>query len=134
MTTNTLSVGGTVLALPDDLDWADEYSWSAVEQSTERSLSGALIVEASAKTGGRSITLQSPDPQSGWITGAQLTQLRAWANVPLQEMQLTYRGQTYPVMFRHQDGPLEAAAVAWYSDPLPSDFFTLTMRLMDVTP
>ncbi len=35
---------GTI-TLPDDLLWINEFEWNPVEQSTERSLTGALLVQ-----------------------------------------------------------------------------------------
>jgi len=131
---NTLTVGSTVLTLPDDLLWTDEFTWSAVEQSVERSLTGALIVNAGVRTGGQPLTLKSPDDQSGWFRGVQIAQLQAWAAAPLQEMTLLFRGVSRPVMFRHQDTALEVAPVVFYTDPIPDDFYTATLRLMDATP
>ena len=64
--TITIAKDGVVLALPPDLVWADELTWSAVSQSTERSITGALLVDAMARSGGRPITLAG-DGNSAWI-------------------------------------------------------------------
>lgn len=49
----TLSDGTTTIELPPDLHWRDEFSWTPVEQSTEYSLTGALIVQSGARQAGR---------------------------------------------------------------------------------
>ena len=35
--------------LPDDLLWVNEYQWQPVAQETERTLTGALLVQEQAK-------------------------------------------------------------------------------------
>jgi len=34
-----------IIAIPDDLNWIDEYKWSPIIQSQEYAISGSLIVE-----------------------------------------------------------------------------------------
>lgn len=128
----TLTVSSTTVTLPDDLLWADEWTWTAVEQTTERTLTGALVVSAAAKTGGRPITLQSPDEEGAWFTGAVLAQLQAWTATPLLQMTLLHRGITRAVMWRHQDGAMEADPVVFISDADSTDHYTATLRLMEV--
>ena len=43
--------------LPDDLVWRDEFEWAPVEQVVTPTLSGALLVEETAKPEGRPLTL-----------------------------------------------------------------------------
>ena len=45
------------ITLPDDLLWINEFDWNPVTQSTERSLTGALLVQEEPFTHGRSISL-----------------------------------------------------------------------------
>ena len=47
---------GTI-TLPDDLRWINEFEWNPVEQTTERSLTGALLVQEGQLTHGRPIVL-----------------------------------------------------------------------------
>ena len=47
--TITLNASSTTVTLHPDLYWEDEFSWYPVEQGTERTLTGALIVDAVAK-------------------------------------------------------------------------------------
>ena len=42
----TLTDGTTTTTISDDLMWADEFAWAPVEQTVERSITGALIVSA----------------------------------------------------------------------------------------
>lgn len=130
----TLSVGATTVTLPDDLYWADEASWSPVVQSVDRSITGALILQTGLRQAGRPITLEPPeDARSSWMTRSSLEQLLAWAALPGQVMTLSLREASRSVMWRHQDGAvLEARPVQHYSDVLPDDVYTATLRLMEI--
>ena len=129
----TLTVDTTTLTLHPDLYWADENSWHPVVQAVERSVTGALIVQAAGRVAGRPITLAPIDEQSAWLPFSAVEQLRNWAAVPGQVMTLTLRGVTYTVMFRHQDDPaLEAEPVVFFNTVDSSDFFRVTIRLMTV--
>lgn len=123
----TLTRGGTTLTLPDLL-WPDEYAWQAVEQRTQFTITGALIVEASAKQAGRPITLQS----GAWFVRSQLETLRAWAALPAQQFTLSYRGVSFDVAFDHSRGALAATAVIDYSDPDGTDYYAVTLRFIEV--
>lgn len=129
----TLSDGTTTVNLHPDLFWSDEHDWHPVEQSVERTITGALIVQTATREGGtgRPITLGPIDESSAWTTLATLTQLRNWAAVPGQELTLTLRGVTHDVLFRHQDGAaIEATPVVHFNTVDTSDFYRVTIRLM----
>ena len=129
----TLNYSGTTLNLPEDLYWNDENSWAPVEQSIERSISGALIVSSATRIAGRPITLTPEDQGSAWMLRSVLDTLRTWAAVPGREMVLTLRGTTYNVIFRHHDGQaIEAAPIKHCNDVQPTDFYTVTLRFMEV--
>lgn len=131
----TLTVGATALALHDDLYWSDENNWHPVEQAVARGITGALIVQAAERLDGkgRPITLGPIDDSSAWMTATTLAQLKAWAAVPAQVMELTLRGVEYEVMFRHQDGAaVEASPLVHFSTVDDTDFYRVTIRLMVV--
>lgn len=128
----TLAVGATSLALPIDLMWADQYAWAPVEQTVERSITGALIVQASTRVAGMPITLQSSDDSSAWIELSAVQQLMTWAATPLQQMTLTIAGVARAVIFRHQDGALEAKPVVFYNDQQSDDNYLATLRFMEI--
>ena len=127
----TLSDGTTTVNLNPDLYWSDE-NWLPVEQSVERTLTGALIVSVSALTGGRPITLQPEDDSSGWTRLVDLTVLRNFAAIPGKQLSLTIRGVTRSVIFRHKDGAIEATPVLHFSDVDGSDFYRATLRFLEV--
>ncbi len=135
--TITLTNGGTTLSLPPDLIWADELTWSAVAQSTERGIFGTLIIDAMARNGGRPITLQG-DGDSAWIDRGTLRTLGAWAQTPGLRMALDVRGEIFTVVFDH--GPEEEtraiamSAVIEYSDKQDGDYYcSLVLRFIEAS-
>lgn len=133
----TLTHGSTTLALPEDLIWSDELTWSAVAQGTERGIFGALIVDAMARHGGRPITLQG-DGSSAWITRATLRALKAWADVPGQRLTLNLRGEIFTVLFDHGDAEesraLAMEALIDYADMEDGDYYcSLRLRFIEAS-
>lgn len=127
----TLTHNSTTLELNPDLFWVDE-DWLPVTSSTERTLTGALIVSVSAMTGGRPITLQPYDESSGWTTQTTLATLRNWAAVPARVMQLTIRGQSRNVIFRHEEKAIESEPVIHFSDVDNTDWNRVVLRFLEV--
>lgn len=129
--TITLNASSTTVTLHPDLYWEDEFSWYPVEQGTERTLTGALIVDAVAKVLGRPITLKPDSDGSAWMPKATIDQLAVWAQTPLLQMTLSLRGASYQVLFRHDDPPaLSVEPVVFYSDPGSTDFYLATIKLL----
>lgn len=128
----TITDTTTTLDLPPDLFWADEFTWSPVEQSADFALDGAVIVQTATRQAGRPITLQSGS-EFAWLRRDVLDQLRAWANNAGQELTLTIRGAPRTVIFRHQDAPvIEAEMVLYHAAPTEETDYTATIRLMEV--
>jgi hypothetical protein len=129
----TLAVGATSVTLNPDLYWSDEHNWWPVEQTSQRTITGAIVVSSAERIAGRPITLEPEDDSSGWMPFALVAQLRNWAAEPGQVMVLTLRGTARDVIFRHQDGPgLEPTPVVHYSDVDDADFYRVTLRLMEI--
>lgn len=130
-----LSDGTTTLELHRDLYWEDEFGWSSVEQTVERTLTGALLVSLGVRQYGRPITLRSHDDRSAWLTRADMAQLALWAEIPGRRLTLILRGQTHSVIFRHHEGPpFEARPVVFYSDAALGDYVLATIRFITVSP
>lgn len=127
----TLTYGATVLTLPEDMLWPDEFAWPGVEQRTEYTITGALLLQAGAKLAGRTITLAA-GADYAWIGRTDLDTLRAWALLPAQTFTLLYRGVTHTVAFDHGAGAIEATPVIDYSDPDATDLYAATLRLLKV--
>lgn len=129
----TLADGTTTIELHKDLLWNDEFQWNTVEQSEQRTITGALVISASDKIGGRPITLQPEDASSAWMTRATVAALRNWAAVKGKVMTLTLHGTAYSVIFRSQDGvAVEAEPVAHYNDVDDDDWYLVTLRFMEL--
>lgn len=129
----TLTVGATTINLNPDLYWADENNWHPVEQTAQRTITGAMVVSAAARVAGRPITLQPEDDKSGATDVTTLAQLRNWAAVPGQVLELTLRGVSRSVIFRHHDGAaVEASPWIHYSDVQTGDWYFATLRFMEI--
>lgn len=128
----TLTDGTTTLSLHPDLFWVDEFEWQPVEQTEQRTITGALIVESALRIGGRPITLQPEDDASAWISREALTAIGAWAAIPGKTMTLTLRGVARDVIFRHQEKGLTAKPLIHYSDPDTNDYYLATVRFMEI--
>jgi len=129
----TLTQNASTLELPDDFYWSDEAAWQPVVQSVERTITGALIIQNHSRIGGRPITLQPDSESASWITRQQLETLMQWAGVPGAVLQLNYRGRAFSVAWRHHDGQaIEAAPVVHFADVQTADFYTATLRFMEV--
>lgn len=131
--TISLSVGLTTVQLNPDLFWEDENNWHPVEQTSERTITGALVVQVAERVAGRPITLRPEDDSSGATEHTDLEQLRNWAAVPGQEMTLTIRGESRTVIFRHHDGAaIEARPWVHRRDVQSGDWYLATFRFMEI--
>ncbi len=115
------------ITLPDHLVWLDEFDWLPIAHSSERSLTGKLLVEEASLIKGRPITLSSD-----WATRDVLQQLYALASQPGQTHALVLDSRTYTVMFRHGEQPISAVPIKPSADPSANDFYQLTLRLIEV--
>ncbi|APF85508.1 hypothetical protein HI806_01235 [Ralstonia solanacearum] len=121
-----------VLALPDDLLWADEHAWTPAVAAVSYLLTGALLVESAARQKGRSITLVGAADMA-WVTRATVNTLYAWAAAPSRQFELTHTdGRVFTVVFRHHETAIEAEPVMGFPARREGDFYRLTVRLMEV--
>jgi hypothetical protein len=125
------------IVLSDDLEWTDEFTWLPTAQQVEIACSGAVIVEESAQLAGRPITLQGRmEGNVGFalMPRATVIALRALAATPRSTpMTLTLAdGRTFSVLFRHADGAVEAQAMRHIVPHLDTDWYAVTLRLMQV--
>lgn len=121
------------VSLPGDLVWADEFAWNPVAQSSEYSLTGALIVQAAPRLAGRPITLEAKDSGAGyvWVVRSTVLALRTLAETPGWTGTLTLAdARTFSVGFR-EEGVL-ADPVRFIAPLGESDAYTLTLKLQTV--
>lgn len=134
----TLEKDGTVIALPPDLLWEDEFAWSQVSQSTERSVTGALLVDVGTRLDGRPITLTGTE-RHAWMRRTEVQALRAWVALPEQVFTLTINGAVFTVLFDHGTEETSRAFVVAplvdYSDPQGHHYYcSVTLRFITKTP
>lgn len=127
---------GVSLFLPDDLLWSDEHSWSPVVSSVSYLLNGALLVQSALRQAGRPITLVGAMDMA-WVTRTVVGQLHNWAGVPLSanagRFTLTLAdGRALSVAFRHGETAIESEPVAGFPARMDSDFYRITVRLMQL--
>lgn len=99
----------------DGLRWTDEFAWSPVAQSTGYGLTGALLVQESAKLAGRPMTLaggRSGLRSYAWITRADFETLRALLILPNTPRTLIFHDRRRFTVIPRQD-PFNV-------DPLPA--------------
>ena len=129
----TLTYGGTTAHLSDRLDWTDEFSWSPVEQATEYSTTGALLVHVAVKQAGRPITLVGTET-AAWISRTLADTIVAWAALPGIPFDLVVRGLSRTVLFDHAKGGFEASPVWRLQDgeESPDQLLLPTFRFIEV--
>ncbi|OED40222.1 hypothetical protein ACH42_17055 [Endozoicomonas sp. (ex Bugula neritina AB1)] len=121
------------ITLPDDLLWINEFDWNPVEQSTERTLTGALLVQEQSLKFGRPIEL-SGGAEAGWVSRSTVVNLLALSQIANKVMTLTLPDlRTYSVIFDRQSGkPVEAQQVIPFAYPDDDHHYSLTIRLLTV--
>ena len=127
---------GATLALPDDLLWSDEHTWSPVVSSVSYLITGALLVQSATRQAGRDITLVGAADMA-WVTRSVVNVLRDWAALPLDSVtgrfELTLMGgRMFSVAFRHADGALEAEPITGFPARSDFDFYRITLKLMQI--
>lgn len=129
----TLTLGTTTVTLPDALSWADEYTWSPVQQTKTRTTTGTLLIEEALMKSGRPITLEGSEDRT-WCTRALVDQLRAWAATPGIVLELTLRGVARNTTFDHEKGALQGLPVIFYADGSveSTDLYVPTLRLLEL--
>lgn len=128
-----LTYGATTVALPDALNWVDEFDWSPVEQTKTYTTTGALLIEEGVKQSGRPITLEGAEDRT-WCTRALVLQLRTWAATPGIVMTLNLRGVDYTVTFDHEKGALQGLPVVFYADGswADADYYVPTLKFLEL--
>lgn len=130
------------IELPADLQWTDEFTAWRVGQQSRTSLTGALIVQESARQAGRPITLQTTRDGTAYVGPVNLPILSALQTSESQprtgslELILpAHNGgeRTFHVRWRRADGPaIEAEPIRFAVPAIDPDYFSITLRLMTV--
>lgn len=127
----TRSDTGERIELPQDVQWIDEFAWSATAQSAPvRTLSGGHIIQTGIKSSGRPITLSG---DWVWHKRGVLETLRSWTDEPGLRLTLThYDGRVFNVIFRTHDSAMSAAPVYYMTPEVDTEPYTATINLMTV--
>ena len=122
------------ITLPDDLLWINEFEWNPVEQTTERSLTGALLVQEGKFAYGRPIVLTGGS-DAGWVSRLIVNNLFALSEKANKTMSLTLPdNRNFSVIFDRSDGaPVEARQVIPFAYPKDNDQYFITLRLLTVS-
>lgn len=128
--------------LPADLQWTDEFTAWRVGQQSRTSLTGALIVQESARQAGRPITLQTTRDGAAYVGPVNLPVLSALQasegearTGPLELVLPAHNGgeRSFQVRWRRADGPaIEADPIRFAVPAIDPDYFSITLRLMTV--
>ncbi|WP_066016823.1 MULTISPECIES: hypothetical protein [Endozoicomonas] len=121
------------ITLPDDLLWINEFEWNPVEQTTERSLTGALLVQEGQLLYGRPIVL-SGNGEAGWVSRLTVKSLFALSKAANKTMTLTLPdNRQFSVIFDRSNGaPVEAQQVLPFAYPEDCDHYHLKVRLITI--
>lgn len=130
------------IELPADLQWTDEFTAWKVGQQARTSLTGALIVQESARQAGRPITLQTTRDGTAYVGVVSLPVLRALQAsesearlAPLDLVMPAHNSgeRSFQVRWRRTDGPaIEVDPTRFAVPTLDADLFSITLRLMTV--
>lgn len=130
------------IELPADLQWTDEFTAWKVGQQARTSLTGALIVQESARQAGRPITLQTTRDGTAYVGVVSLPVLRALQASesearlgPLDLVMPAHNSgeRSFQVRWRRTDGPaIEVDPTRFAVPALDADLFSITLRLMTV--
>lgn len=117
------------ITVPDAMEWTNEFSYRGVEQKTQYSITGAILIESAAIQLGRRIELKGGETY-GWMPREDVQAICALANLAGEEMVLVFRGQIFTVVFDHEAGALESTPIVPYEDPDVADFYYMTLRFI----
>lgn len=137
MTTCTLTAGSTVITLPYDIAWLDEFGPSLVGQTVEVGSTGSLIIETAKQLFGRPITLSSGGSGDYYAIPDRATVNALYAlaetvsDVPMTLAMVD--GRSFSVGFRWHDTPAFSATPFQPIAPVAdADLYTIILKLMVV--
>lgn len=124
------------LDLPADLEWQDEFDWQPIAHSSERSLTGKMLIEEAPLVKGRPVTLYG-GPNACWVPRSLVLALKSMeASVSdiNNPMLLDFHGTQMRVIWRRDDGPaVEAKPVVRIRNPGPDHKYYITIKLVEVS-
>ena len=116
---------GSPITLPEDLYWSDRFTWTAHDQTIERTLDGAILIHSAAKVGGRDVTLTAAADRA-WVSSATLALLVAEVEADRPQSVQLPGESAMACYWRHWDTPIEATPVF-----IGADYYFVTLRLLE---
>lgn len=118
--------------LSGSLQWIDKSGYERVAQERKVTLGGKSVFYTKALIGGRPITLVATE-ETGWLTKAMVDSLTSRAEVPGLVYTLSLHGESFQVVFRHEDTPaLEFNPLQPRATQLADDSYIGTLKLITV--
>lgn len=125
-----LTDGALSITIPDsEFWWSNELEFEPVLQTTERTVTGALVVDQWPQDAGRPITLSPHTDRHGWLPRADWLVLDTWRATPGKTLTLTGLGASRPVIFGR---PALEAAPVYQTDRDDSEYWRGTLRLLEI--
>lgn len=123
------NLGG--IEIPEDVWWSDEFAWSAVEQSHEYGVGGALIIDVAEKLAGRLITLTSND-RGGWVPRGTVLALHAQRDILGETFSLVLADGREFLVMHDNSRAFEATPVRAVADMTDATKYRITLPLIEV--
>jgi hypothetical protein len=111
----TVILGG--LTFTRDPIWTDYGIRQDVMAVRKEAIDGTEIIVETARASGFPITLEAT-MDTGWLTGTELGTIRGLAAILGWTGTLNYRGSSYTVRFRHEEGAIVMRPRFAYADPV----------------
>ena len=119
------------IALPDDLQWTDEFAPRVIQQ-LKTTLDTAPHIVAVARSKGVPVSLKSWT-DGAWVSRATALLLQDAASQAGLSMPLVLRGARFQVMFRHhENNAFTAVPVRQVANTSDDDPYLITLNLITV--
>jgi hypothetical protein len=133
-----------IIDLPGDMVFENEFDWSDIKGSNDRTLGGTLIIWTNTVFKGRPIDLVATDNR-GWISRSTIEKLyTAVQAMSTMELKLTFTRRlkstgepetvTYNVMWRYNEPPVMEVRplIASRVELVDGDYYTGTLKFVEV--
>jgi len=125
------------ITLSNQFDWRNEFEWSPVAQTQDRSVTGAFLVQEQQKTYGRPIDLVGGE-DAVWHDRATVAALKAKEDIVGHQFDVTLPdGQTFKCIFNRDTGAaIQARRLTRYggTPQATTDYVIEIIRLVTVEP
>lgn len=118
------------LTLSDHYVWEDEFDWTPVAQSADRSVTGAYIVQESSLIAGRPISLKD-----AWENRTTVSELYGLASAVDTSYVLNFNGQIFTVKFVQGGSAISAKMIDAnkLSAPENTTLYSVQLKFVTVT-